>query len=108
MAGFLNIDYRDLPTVDIVHNLCVFPWPLPDECASIVMASHLVEHINPTCFDPRLGLLIDLLIRKNLLNFRNQLTAGMADETWARGVAWQRGQLRTAARLWLAWALHPS
>ena len=51
--GFINVDMRDLPEVDVVHNLCVFPWPLPDECASLVMASHLVEHINPTCFDPR-------------------------------------------------------
>jgi hypothetical protein len=38
---------RDLPEVDIVHNLEVVPWPLPDECAIRIMASHLIEHINP-------------------------------------------------------------
>ncbi len=65
--GFLNVDYRPLPQVDVVHNLCVFPWPLPDECASVVMASHLVEHINPTCFDPRFGLLVELMVKKGLL-----------------------------------------
>ncbi len=45
--GFINIDYRKLPQVDIIHDLETFPWPLPDNCASLAMASHLVEHINP-------------------------------------------------------------
>jgi len=65
--GFLGVDMLDLPGVDVVHNLCVFPWPLPDECASLVMASHLIEHINPTCFDPRFGLLVQLLVGKKIL-----------------------------------------
>jgi SAM-dependent methyltransferase len=45
--GFVGIDYRKLPGVDIVHDLEKFPWPLPDECASLAMSSHVVEHINP-------------------------------------------------------------
>ena len=45
--GFINLDVRRLPQVDIVQDLEKFPWPLPDECASLIMASHLVEHINP-------------------------------------------------------------
>ncbi len=45
--GFLGIDNRKLPGVDIVHDVETFPWPLPDECAFLVMASHLVEHIEP-------------------------------------------------------------
>lgn len=45
--GFLGVDARALPGVDIVHDLEEFPWPLPDACASLVLASHLVEHINP-------------------------------------------------------------
>lgn len=48
--NFVNIDVRDLPEVDIVHDLTVYPWPLPDECCNLVMASHLVEHINPADF----------------------------------------------------------
>ena len=44
---FINIDKRDLPQVHIVHDLEKFPWPLPNECCSVIMASHLVEHINP-------------------------------------------------------------
>lgn len=45
--GFLGIDRQDVDGVDIVHDLETFPWPLPDECASLLVASHLVEHINP-------------------------------------------------------------
>lgn len=45
--GFVGIDKRALPGVDIVHDLEVYPWPLPDECATIILASHLVEHIDP-------------------------------------------------------------
>jgi SAM-dependent methyltransferase len=45
--GFIGIDIRKLPGVDIVQNVEEFPWPLPSDCASLAMASHLVEHINP-------------------------------------------------------------
>ena len=48
--GFVNMDIRDLPEVDIVHDLTEFPWPLPDECVTRMMASHLIEHINPANF----------------------------------------------------------
>lgn len=45
--GFVNIDRRPLPQVDIVHDLNIHPWPLPDDCALLAIASHLVEHIPP-------------------------------------------------------------
>ena len=45
--GFIGIDIRPLKGVDIVYDLEEFPYPLPNECASIIVASHLVEHINP-------------------------------------------------------------
>lgn len=45
--GFVGMDIRDLPEVDIVHDLESFPWPLPDECCRLITASHLVEHIDP-------------------------------------------------------------
>lgn len=47
MPGYLGVDMRDLPGVDVVQDLEEFPWVLPDGCAMHVMASHLVEHINP-------------------------------------------------------------
>lgn len=46
--GFVGIDMLDLPGVDIVHDLEVFPWPgLDDECVLMATASHVLEHINP-------------------------------------------------------------
>jgi SAM-dependent methyltransferase len=46
-GGWVGLDARPLPGVDIVHNVEVTPWPLPDDCVLCAVASHLVEHINP-------------------------------------------------------------
>ena len=43
--GFVGMDIRALPGVDIVHDVEDIPWPLPDGCCMAIMASHLVEHI---------------------------------------------------------------
>ena len=45
--GFVGIDKRDVPGVDIVHDLEVFPYPLEDDSCHAVMASHILEHIKP-------------------------------------------------------------
>jgi SAM-dependent methyltransferase len=45
--GFVNIDMLPLPQVDIVWDLEELPWPLPDECVTTAVASHVLEHINP-------------------------------------------------------------
>lgn len=45
--GFINVDMLNYPGVDIVHDLEVFPWPFPDNCADLLVASQLVEHIDP-------------------------------------------------------------
>lgn len=45
--GWVGMDMRDMPGVDIVWNAEDMPWPLPDESVIVAMASHLVEHINP-------------------------------------------------------------
>jgi hypothetical protein len=44
-SNFVGIDIQPLPGVDIVHDLANTPWPLPDECVFLAMASHYVEHI---------------------------------------------------------------
>ena len=49
--GFVGIDVRDLPGVDIVHDLNVHPWPIDDDSVLVAMASHLVEHIPPVVLD---------------------------------------------------------
>jgi len=47
---WVGIDIQPLPGVDIVHDLEKYPWPLPGDCASIALASHLIEHLNPANF----------------------------------------------------------
>lgn len=66
--GFVGMDIRPLKGVDIVQNLEQFPWKLPDECASLVVASHVLEHINPASTDPRLVGLINLLMKKKIIS----------------------------------------
>jgi hypothetical protein len=65
--GFIGIDNRKLPGVDVVQDVTQFPWSLPSDCASLVMASHLVEHINPMTPDVRATRLIELLLEKKLI-----------------------------------------
>jgi SAM-dependent methyltransferase len=44
--GFVGVDI--VPPADILWDLEQYPWkPLPDECANMVIASHLVEFLNP-------------------------------------------------------------
>ena len=44
--GFVGVDLFPFEGVDVVQDLEKFPWAdIPDECASLVMTSHLVEHI---------------------------------------------------------------
>jgi len=65
--GFVGVDNRPLPGVDIVHDLELFPWPLPDACASLVMTSHLLEHLDPHAPDARIAPLINLLMKKGVI-----------------------------------------
>lgn len=66
--GFFGIDRFQFEGVDLVWDLEKFPYPLPDGCASVVMASHIVEHINPTAGDPRMANLIELLLDKKIVS----------------------------------------
>jgi len=45
--GFVGMDKRKLPGVDIVHDLEKFPYPLKDESCLTIVGSHIVEHIKP-------------------------------------------------------------
>jgi len=47
---WVGIDIQPLKGVDVVHNLEEYPWPLPNECVSVAVASHYIEHINPANF----------------------------------------------------------
>lgn len=50
--GFIGMDVRPLPGVDIVHDVNIHPWPLPSECVLLAVCSHLVEHIPPAAIRP--------------------------------------------------------
>lgn len=49
--GWYGIDMQRLEGVDLVWDLNVHPWPLPDECATQAMASHIIEHIPKVAID---------------------------------------------------------
>jgi hypothetical protein len=65
--GFVGIDVRPIEGVDIVHDLNLFPWPLPDDCVLRAVASHLMEHIPPFGTDPKLIRLVQYLIAKGVI-----------------------------------------
>ena len=50
--GWIGMDIRPLEGVDIVHDINVHPWPLPDGSVLRAIASHLVEHIPPVMVTP--------------------------------------------------------
>lgn len=67
--GWVGVDFRQVAGVDIVQDLSKFPWTnLPDECANMVMTSHLLEHINPASHNPQLAGLIQLLLAKKAIS----------------------------------------
>ncbi len=47
---WVGMDIRPLPCVDIVHDMESVPYPLPDDCCISILASHVLEHINPSKF----------------------------------------------------------
>lgn len=44
--GFTGIDILDLPGVDIVHDLTIFPYPLEDSCAEEIVMDNSLEHFS--------------------------------------------------------------
>lgn len=45
--GWIGIDRRQLPGVDIVHDLWKFPWPIDSDSVNILLMSHYWEHVPP-------------------------------------------------------------
>lgn len=46
----VGLDIRPLPGVDIVWNMEETPYPIPADSCTSILASHVVEHINPANF----------------------------------------------------------
>lgn len=64
--GWIGMDVRKMPNVDIVHDFRMFPWPIPDNSISVAMASHVLEHVDPHGADPRIAALARLLVSKGV------------------------------------------
>lgn len=45
---FTGIDWAKTPSVDIVHNLRVYPWPIKSDSVDEAFCSHYIEHIPNT------------------------------------------------------------
>lgn len=81
----IGVDFRDLPGVDVVQDLTLYPWNnIPSEVADVAMSSHLLEHINPDPADPRLAGLIDLLLDKKLVT-KEDIDAKIGDYRFMGG-----------------------
>lgn len=49
-TDWVGIDILPFEGVDIIQDIEQYPWALPDECCSLAVGSHIVEHINPAKF----------------------------------------------------------
>lgn len=45
-SGYDNIDFIDLPGVNIVHNLNTYPYPIQDDEYDEIICHHVLEHLN--------------------------------------------------------------
>lgn len=50
-ATWLGLDIQPLPGVDVVWDINVHPWPIPDDVAWMALASHIIEHIPTVVID---------------------------------------------------------
>ena len=45
--GFIGMDIRPLPQVDVVHDLHDTPWPFDKQRFRVVRMHHILEHVKP-------------------------------------------------------------
>lgn len=46
LPGWVNLDSRPLPGVDVVHNLDDLPLPFGDDTVSEILANDVIEHVD--------------------------------------------------------------
>jgi len=44
--GYINVDWQSIVKPDVSHDLNVFPYPFKDGSADVVLASHVLEHLD--------------------------------------------------------------
>jgi SAM-dependent methyltransferase len=52
-----NVDYLDLPGINVVHNLAIYPWPFEDGSADFIRAIDVIEHMPSHTQDLRPGVI---------------------------------------------------
>lgn len=52
MEGFVGMDRRKFPGVDIVHDINDYPWPFADESVEEIHCSHVLEHFDHNRHNP--------------------------------------------------------
>jgi len=52
VPGFIGMDYRNFPGVDIVHDINVYPWPIENGSVAEINCSHFLEHLDHNRHNP--------------------------------------------------------
>lgn len=47
--GFTGVDKYKTDSVDIVHDLTIYPWPFEDNSVDEIHCSHYIEHVADLC-----------------------------------------------------------
>jgi predicted SAM-dependent methyltransferase len=50
--GFVGMDRRQFPGVDVVHDINAYPWPLADSSVEEVSCTHVLEHLEHNARNP--------------------------------------------------------
>lgn len=53
--GWVGIDIRALPGVDLVHDLWTFPWPVEADSVNLLLMAHYLEHVPPHLVFPTMA-----------------------------------------------------
>lgn len=66
--GAVGMDAKQYNGVDVVHDLTLFPWPIPSSSCGLITANHLLEHIPKTGCPSQVAALVDLLVKRKVIS----------------------------------------
>lgn len=46
ISGFIGVDKIKTAAAEVVHDLNVFPYPFPDNCAELIILDNVLEHLD--------------------------------------------------------------